>query len=128
MDGDSDDEFIPHPGTITKILTSIADLDNIYAHELLTFQAISLSLQDHLRYRKNIIADIKRLQSPDNTAPSTELTLTASINKLMAQKSRETEEIAELVAGMDRVRARILDSIHEQACLHAELEFAHRVF
>lgn len=128
MDGDSDDEFIPHPGTITKIHTNIADLDNIYAHELLTFQAISLSLQDHLRYRKNIIADIKRLQSPDNTAPSTELTLTASINKLMAQKSRETEEIAELVAGMDRVRARILDSIHEQACLYAELEFAHRVF
>lgn len=128
MDGDSDDEFIPHPGAIAKIQTNIAQLNDLYAHELLTLQAISLALQDHLRYRKNIITDIKQLQGPNSTAPSTEPTLAASITKLMAQKSKETEEIAELVAGMEHVKARILEAIHERACLHAELAFARRVF
>lgn len=128
MDGDSDDEFIPHPGTIAKIQASIAQINDHYANELLTFQAISLALQDHLRYRKNIIADIKQLQGPNSTAPSMELTLSATITKLMAQKNRETEEIAELVVGMENVRARILEAIHERACLHAELAFARRVF
>lgn len=127
MDGDSDDEFIPHPGTIARIQTNIARLNDLYANELLTFQAISLALQDHLRYRKNIIADIKQLQGPNSTAPSMELTLAANITKLMAQKSRETEEITKLVVGMENVRAIILEAIHERACLHAELAFARRV-
>lgn len=127
MDGDSDDEYIPHPGTIARIQGFIADLDAYYASELLTLQAIELSLHDHLRYRRNIIADIKRLQDGKSEEAGSAVALVTSdagISKLVAQRNKETEEIAELVAGMARVRASIMRSVHERTCLRAELAFA----
>lgn len=123
MDGDSDDEYIPHPGTIARIQGFIADLDAYYASELLTLQTIELSLHDHLRYRRNIIADIKRLQDGKTEEAGS---AAAGIAKLVAQRNKETKEISGLVAGMARVRASIMRSVHERTCLRAELAFAQR--
>lgn len=128
MDGDSDDEYIPHPGTITRIQGFIADLDAYYSSELLTLQTIDLSLHDHLRYRRNIIADIKRLQDGKTEEAGSAVASDAGIAKLVARRNKETEEIAELVAGMARVRASIMRSVHERTCLRAELAFAQRRF
>lgn len=143
MDSDSDDEFIPHPGTVARITGNILHLDNLRGSLLAIFQDLDLALQDLLWYRADIIKDIKQLQhnrgddedtddavvmASSSTAPYALVVYNTEIGKLRAKKELVSEDIASIVMRMESVRTSVLNLIHERTCLQVELALANERF
>lgn len=118
MENDPDDEFIPHPTTVAKLRADLLGLEDSLNNRILTLQALELALQDHLRYRKNIIAYIKRLQAIKFAD------LSANINMQIVKRDKATEEIGDHLDMMEETRESILNVVHGRTCTQVELAFA----
>lgn len=112
------DEFTPHPSTVAKLTADLLMLEDSLNSNILTLQALELALQDHLRYRKNIIVYIKRLQAMKFADFS------FNINNLIVKKDKATEKISEYLEMMEDARISILNVVHERTCMQVELAFA----
>lgn len=118
MENDPDDEFIPHPTTVAKLREDLLKLEDSLNNRILTLQALELALQDHLRYRKNTIMHIERLQAIKFADFS------VNINQLIVQRDKATEEIREYLDMMEETRKGILNVVHGRTCTQVELAFA----